>query len=53
MVSMLKIYGPKAVEMAHHFSCFGSQILQKILSELGYPKDWISSEEGRKYMFVS
>ncbi|KAI4926662.1 hypothetical protein J4E85_006956 [Alternaria conjuncta] len=53
MVSMLKSYGPKAVEMAHHFSCFGSQIVQKLLSELGYPTDWISSEAGRKYMFVS
>lgn len=53
MVSMLKIYGPRAVEMAHHFNCFGSQIVQKLLSELDYPEDWISSEEGRKYMFVS
>jgi len=50
---MLKIYGPKAVEMAHHFSSFGSQIVQKVLSELGYPEEWISSEEGLKYMFVS
>jgi len=53
MVSMLKSYGPKAVEMAHHLTCFESQIVQKVLSELGYPEDWMSSEEGRKYMFVS
>lgn len=48
MASMLKRYGPKAVKVAHHFYFHPTQLVQEVLSELGYPEDWISSEEGRK-----
>lgn len=46
MASMLKRYGPKAVDVAHHFYFHPIQLVQKVLSELGYPEDRISNEEG-------
>jgi hypothetical protein len=52
MVSSLKQYGPKAVEMAHHYIFYGKKMVPKVLSTLGYSEDWMSSKKGRKYMFT-
>ena len=58
VISSFMKYGPKAVEMAHHLTshrltCNEKSIVSSLLSRLGYPEDWMSSEEGRKYMFTS
>lgn len=53
VISSFMKYGPKTVKMAHHLTCNEKSIVPRVLSRLGYPEDWMSSEEGRKYMFTS
>ena len=44
-------FGPKGVEMAHHFGQWRHEMVARVLMHLDYTADWMDSEEGRRCMF--